>query len=282
MSAACYQGRRPAVRAVNSRVSAAALPLVVEGHGERTIVMIHGWPDTLRLWDGTVAALQDRWRCARFTLPGFDAHGPAGPCPLDQILDRIARTVDEASPGRPVTLLLHDWGCFFGYQYAMRHPSRVERVVGIDIGDAGSRQHRAEMTPRAIAGTLAYQWWLALAWRIGGSLGNRMARWMARRFRAPAPPADVTAAMGYPYAMQWFGVAGGFGRPRAFVPQVPMLYVFGERKPFAFHSSGWAQRIAALPGSRVVGLPTGHWVMTQRPAQFHAALREWLLATEGA
>jgi pimeloyl-ACP methyl ester carboxylesterase len=77
-------------------------------------------------------------------------------------------------------------------------------------------------------------------------------------------------------------VAGGFGRPRAFVPQVPMLYVFGERKPFAFHSSGWAQRIAALPGSRVIGLPTGHWVMTQRPAQFHAALREWLLATEGA
>ena len=35
--------------------------------------MIHGWPDTHRLWDRQVAALQDRYRCVRFALPGFDA-----------------------------------------------------------------------------------------------------------------------------------------------------------------------------------------------------------------
>ena len=38
--------------------------------------MVHGWPDTYRLWDGQVEALKDRYRCVRFTLPGFDAAQP--------------------------------------------------------------------------------------------------------------------------------------------------------------------------------------------------------------
>jgi pimeloyl-ACP methyl ester carboxylesterase len=44
----------------------------VEGDGAESIVMIHGWPDTYRLWDATVEALKRRFRCIRFTLPGFD------------------------------------------------------------------------------------------------------------------------------------------------------------------------------------------------------------------
>ena len=48
----------------------------VEGEGAETIVMVHGWPDTYRLWDSAVAALKDRYRCVRFTLPGFDAAKP--------------------------------------------------------------------------------------------------------------------------------------------------------------------------------------------------------------
>ena len=43
-----------------------------EGQGPRTVVMVHGWPDTYRVWDAQVAALQGQYRCVRFTLPGFD------------------------------------------------------------------------------------------------------------------------------------------------------------------------------------------------------------------
>ena len=46
------------------------------GSGGPLVLMLHGWPDTLALWDGTVAALQDHWRGARLTLPGFEG-GPA-------------------------------------------------------------------------------------------------------------------------------------------------------------------------------------------------------------
>ena len=107
-----------------------------------------------------------------------------------------------------MTLLVHDWGCFYGYQFAMRHPQLIKRVIGVDIGDAGSRRNVAVMSLKQKFMVVGYQLWLALAWKIGGSLGNRMARWMAGQARAPAPAAHIGAQMGYPYAVQWFKVQG--------------------------------------------------------------------------
>lgn len=247
-----------------------------EGQGDEAVVLIHGWPDTLALWDAQVAALAARRRCVRFTLPGFDRSQPPRAFSLDEVVEAIHRIVAAACPGERVTLLLHDWGCLYGYQFALRHPEQVARIVGVDIGDAGSAAHRATLGVKAQAMVLAYQLWLALAWRLGGGLGDRMARRMAGAMRCPTPPEQIAASMGYPYAVQWFGVKGGFRGLRPFVPQVPMLYLYGQRKPFMFHSPAWAEALAARPGSRVVGLPTGHWVMRQRPQEFNAALIDWL------
>src|SRR4051794_5943385 len=118
--------------------------VIVEGEGP-AIVMIHGWPDTHRLWDAQVAALKERFCCVRFTLPGFDPSLPRRAYSLDEVVETISQVVVAACGGERITLLLHDWGCFFGYQFAMRHPQRVARVVGVDIGDAGSRRNLAEL-----------------------------------------------------------------------------------------------------------------------------------------
>jgi pimeloyl-ACP methyl ester carboxylesterase len=254
--------------------------VVIEGSGPKAIVMIHGWPDTHRLWDAQVAALKDRYRCVRFTLPGFDLAQPGRAHSLDEVVGTIRRVVEQACPGERVTLLVHDWGCFFGYQFATRHPQLVERVIGVDIGDAGSRRNLAAMSLRQKLMVVGYQLWLALAWRIGGRVGDGMARWIAGAMRCPAPPHGIGAQMGYPYAVQWFKVKGGFDTPRAFDPAVPMLFFYGERKPFMFHSQAWLDKIAARPGSRVIGLRTGHWVMLQQPAEFNDAVRTWLAETD--
>jgi pimeloyl-ACP methyl ester carboxylesterase len=238
--------------------------------------MVHGWPDTCRLWQGQVEALKPHCRCLRFTLPGFDLSRPSGAWSLEEVVEIMRRIVTQTCPGKRVTLLLHDWGCLYGYQFALRHPQLVERIVGVDIGDAGSRQHRAQLGPKAKSMVLAYQLWLATAWRLGGRLGDRMARWMAGALGCPTDAQAIGAQMGYPYAVQWFGVKGGFGRLPAFRPTMPMLYLYGQRKPFMLHSQAWLEALAAKPGCRVVGLPTGHWVMLQQPEAFNQALLEWL------
>jgi pimeloyl-ACP methyl ester carboxylesterase len=250
--------------------------VIVEGAGVKAIVMVHGWPDTHRLWDAQVEALKERYRCVRFTLPGFNRAGPKRAYSFGELLETMRQVVEQACPGERVTLLLHDWGCFFGYQFAMRHPGLVERIVGVDIGDAGSRENRAELGFRGLFIVLAYQLWLALAWRIGGRLGDGMARSIARAMRCPTDPRTIGAHMGYPYAMRWLGAAGGLPGLKVFKPHCPMLFLYAERKPVMFHSRPWAERLAAQPGCRVVAFPTGHWIMIDQPRAFNDALLAWL------
>ena len=252
--------------------------VVIEGEGPASIVMVHGWPDTHRLWDAQVEALRSRYRCVRFTLPGFEAGHPRRAYSLDELIALLLRVVEKAGGGGPVTLLLHDWGCMFGYQFALRHPQSVSRIIGVDVGDAGSRRNLAELSIKAKAQIVGYQLWLAIAWRIGGRLGDRMARWMARLARAPGAADTIHAQMGYPYYVQWMAARGGYRKARRFKPACPMLFVYGRRKPFMFHSSGWAEDVAAQPGNQVLAFDTGHWVMTERPAEFNRAVEAWLAA----
>lgn len=249
--------------------------ILIDGAGPESIVMIHGWPDTAGLWDLQVATLSTDYRCIRFTLPGVEPGGRRRSYSAEDIVEFIRRVVEQASGGTPVTLMLHDWGCFYGYLFAARYPELVTRIIGVDIGDAGSRRHRRELTLPAKFATIAYQFWLAAAWRIGGRLGDWMARLIARVARAPGDHRRVRAQMGYPYYVQWARWFRG-ERPGRMAPHCPLLFLYGKRKPFHFHSKHWASELAAKPGCRVIGLDTGHWVMVQAPEQFNREVIAWL------
>ena len=256
----------------------------VQGQGAQAIVMVHGWPDTHRLWDATVTHLQSSYRCIRFTWPGFEGAKPRRAHSIDELVALLKRVVEHTCPGEQVILMAHDWGCLFGYQFAMRHPELVSRIVGVDIGDAGSPAHRHVMTLKPMAMVFAYQGWLALAWAmdrtldqwLGTALGDRMTRSMAAKMRCPSDPQHINAGMCYPYFIQWTGAHGGYRRGLPFKPACPMLFIYGRRKPFQFHSQAWVDALNAKPGSRALKFDTGHWVMTARPAQFNQVVADWL------
>ena len=73
------------------------IEVLTEGQGAETIVCIHGWPDTYRLWDRTVQALQGRYRCVRFTLPGFEGPPPQGQKALT-LAELTARLLRSPTP----------------------------------------------------------------------------------------------------------------------------------------------------------------------------------------
>lgn len=257
------------------RVPGLDTDVTVEGTGPEALVFLHGWPDTARLWDAQVAELRHRWRCVRFTLPGFErpsriAYG------FDEVVECIRRVVEHACPGERVTFVMHDWGAVFGWWLAALHPELVARLVFVDLGDGGSRRHRRELGAPAKLATAAYQLWLATAWRIGGRVGDAMSRAFARAVRSPTSPSEIHAGMAYPYAVLWFGVRGGMPKPRPPLPDVPVMFIYGTRKPFMLHSRAWEIEIAAAPGNAVVAIEAGHWLMVQRAAEFNAALAEWL------
>ncbi|QCB45184.1 alpha/beta hydrolase [Hydrogenophaga sp. PAMC20947] len=264
------------------------LDVVIEGQGP-TVVFLHGWPDTLALWDDTVQALHDGYRCVRFSLPGFDLSQPPRPQSVDDMCALIGAVVDAVSPGEPVALVLHDWGCFFGYEYAARHVDRVARVVSADIGDTNSGAYLAALTAKEKRMIAGYQIWLALAWKLGSiwpAMADRMTRYMARRIGCKTEPSQMGWQMNYPYALQWLGSFGGLRGvarvDKVFGPKVPTLFLFGKRKPFMFHSARWLAQLATTPGCAVQGLDAGHWLMRQQPEVFNRAVRQWLDASRVA
>ena len=252
----------------------------IEGTGARTVVMLHGWPDTHRLWDSTVDALKDQYRCVRFTLPGFDLSKLPVALSLREITALIDSIVETVSPNLPVTLLLHDWGCMFGYEFASVHTHRIAAVVAVDIGDHNSGDYLHSLSSKAKLGVFAYQIWLALAWIIGSHistrLADRMTRWMAHTIGCRTPPADMGWPMNYPYAMAWLGQSGGLKGTAPVRPIWPLLYIYGAKKPFMFHSPQWLAQVTQIPGNCVEEFATGHWVMMHQPAEFNASVKAWL------
>ena len=162
----------------------------------------------------------------------------------------------------------------------MRHPLRVARVIALDVGDHNARALHRQWGLREKLAVAGYQIWLALAWKIGGAVGTAMTRVMARALRAPAPAARITYRMNYPYAMRWFGTAGGFAQAAQVCLPMPLLYVYGKRKPFMFHSQAWLDKVAQAPGSAVLALPCGHWLMLDQAETFHAAALQWLAQSD--
>src|SRR5258706_2058281 len=255
--------------------AAAEVDVHIGGEGAETIVMVHGWPDTYRLWNAQVLALKGRYRCLRFTLPGFEAPSSRRAYPLGELIDVLKRLVEQHSPGRKVILMVHDWGCVLGYEFAMRYPQLVSRIVGVDIGDPRSLGRSMSRRDRFLV--FAYQTWLALAWTVGGRLGDWMTRYMARRARCPSDEAFMGSRMNYLYYLVWFGSRESFrGQVQRFRPVCPMLFIYGRRKPFMFHAASWLDELRAQPANQVVEFETGHWVMSAQPERFNQVVANWL------
>jgi pimeloyl-ACP methyl ester carboxylesterase len=263
----------------NGRIEVDGVEIHVEGEGPQTVVMIHGWPDTWRLWDAQVATFKPHFRCVRFTLPGFDIHGPRRAHSLAELIEFFRRVVLAACPDGRAILMVHDWGAVFGYQFAMKHPELVSKIVGVDIGDTVEPAYVQSLKVSAKLAVFLYQSWLAIAWRIGGALGDRMTRKMMRALKVPSDPALAGSCMNYPYYIQWTGTHGSYRHLSPVRPACPMLFIYGRKKPFLFHSPEWAAMLSRDQRNQVVPLDTRHWVMVEQPEAFNAAVLGWLGAS---
>ncbi|MVU83725.1 SDR family oxidoreductase [Nocardia sp. ET3-3] len=130
-----------------------------------TIVLVHGWPDSHRLWDNVIPHLADRFRVASYDSRG---HGRTTD-PQDFRAFRIEEpatdffaVVDAVSPAEPVHVLAHDWGSVTVWD-AVCEPDAELRIAsftsvsGPNLDHAGTwaRRRFARPTPRNLVGPLA-------------------------------------------------------------------------------------------------------------------------------
>jgi len=219
--------------------------------------MIHGWPDDRRLWDAQVEALSPHYRCVRFTFSrGRSARGRT----LDAVAAMFARTAQHVSPDRPVVLMLNDWGCVYGYQFAMRYPELVARIIGVGIGGSSQSSFHSSL-----------DW----AGRIKLAI-YKIRLSMASNTRVEAQ--RLSKHLNCPYALGWFNDHPARRAALPFKLRCPMLYIYGRRRPFQFHTRNFEQAVQAKPGSTVLAFRSGHWVMREQPDAFNDAVLGWLRA----
>lgn len=249
-------------------------PIVDGNEAGETIVFIQGWPDSASLWDDAVAALAPTYRCVRVTLPNFDGRKSVRwGYTTDEMVDALVDLVRDAAKSGRVTLVLHDWGAYWGHPVHHRVPDLVSRVVSVDVAA------HFKPTLRGALGIMAYQSWLFGAFVVGGPVGDWMTRGFARLGHVPdAPHRALTAWMNYPYRNSWADLFSGRAErlTKGYWPTCPLLFVYGEKKPFHFHGKQWVAHVKKV-GGEVVGLPSDHWVMND--PSFVGVLVRWLEKT---
>tara|TARA_R110000823_G_scaffold132777_5_gene261252 strand:- start:55017 stop:55817 length:801 start_codon:yes stop_codon:yes gene_type:complete len=260
---------------MNTTISIDNTEVRIEGNGKHTIVMLHGWPDTRDLWRRQIEFFSERYVCVSFTLPGF-ARGDRRDYSVDDVVERIRKIVDAVSADDRVILLAHDWGCVFGYEYAMRHSGRVEKMIGLDVGDANSQALRDSLSLSQKLMVFTYQSILAMSFFCPRMLGDAINRLMAKALKAGSNRENIHAGMSMPYAMRWFGVNGGMGDLLPVNPTFPFYYAWATHKPMMFHSPEWLAQLAQNPRNRLRAFECGHWIMLDKADELNTSVAQWL------
>jgi len=120
----------------------------VRGNGP-ALVLLHGWGLNLRVWDGLIAALDDRFQFIAVDLPG---HGRSGWLPERSSLEEQAAQVRETVAGITAEYFLLGWS--LGGQIALQLAARQATSSRPAASQAAAPQPTTPRaaTPHAAAG----------------------------------------------------------------------------------------------------------------------------------
>jgi len=103
-----------------------------QGQGP-VIIALHGTADSLHTWDGWVKAIGDHYRIVRMDIPGFGLTGP--PADGHYSRDMFVDFVDKFAAALGINTFIiagNSLGGAIAWNYAVRHPEKVEKMVLID------------------------------------------------------------------------------------------------------------------------------------------------------
>jgi len=104
------------------------------GRGDTTLVMLHGYGESLMAWRAIADRLGQRFRVVAVDLPGFGVSDkPPGPYTLDAMHRRLAAFVARWTDG-PVIVVGHSMGGEIAASLAMSEPRVVAAVLVAPAG----------------------------------------------------------------------------------------------------------------------------------------------------
>lgn len=246
---------------------------------------IHGWPDTAELWHAQLQYFSRTHFCVAVTLPGFANDNEASVNPamgydFPELIALLIIEIDrQARANRRTSVLLvgHDWGAYLAYLIEQKRPDLVDKLITMDIGG-----HFAPSSVGHALFMMSYQLWLIGGFFLGKivpALGDWMTGFMSKTVRAPRGT-DVTHRMNYLYFYIWRAMLFRKNKSSLLLryrPTKPLLYLYGLKKTYHFHSIRWLQMLEETPSAKVVEVEgCDHWLMIQGHAVVNKAINDFI------
>jgi pimeloyl-ACP methyl ester carboxylesterase len=258
--------------------------------GRRTVVLVHGFPDTHAVW----RPVAEHLAAAGVRAVAYDVRGAGrSPAPastagygLDHLVDDLAAVVDEVSPDEPVHLVGHDWGSIQGWE-AVCGDRLAGRISGFTSISGPSLDHVVARR-RPPSPSQAVRSWYIGAFHLPGASVLVRAAMTPDRFRkamaaegaqtddewpAPTLPDDAARGVGLYRA----NMLPRLLRPKPRPATVPVQLIVATRDPALLPSTvEVAERWA--PDLTRVDLDAGHWVIRSRPREVASAIERVLVS----
>jgi pimeloyl-ACP methyl ester carboxylesterase len=109
------------------------------------ILLLHGFPDSLHMWDGVVPHLVAAGhRVVRYDLRGFgESSAPVGRrnYSIDAAVADAAGVIGELGLAGRLTVVGHDWGALHSWCLCLARPELVARHVAMTVGHPVAFRH---------------------------------------------------------------------------------------------------------------------------------------------
>ena len=226
------------------------------------VVLVHGVPDTWRVWRALIGRLR-RDDVVTLSLPGFGCEVPPGfDCSKEAYCDWLLREVDDVDG--PVDLVAHDWGALLALRVASLEPKLIRTwAVGGAPLDPEYEWHKVarlwqtpevgeqvmeKITPETLApGLVAAGVPAEDAAEAARHVDTTMKQSILALYRS-----GVRVGAEWEHGLARVGARG--------------LVLFGADDPYAAPVFG--SRLASRTGARFVTYAEcGHWWQLQRPGE---------------
>ncbi|WP_307845624.1 alpha/beta fold hydrolase [Planomonospora sp. ID67723] len=235
-----------------------------------TVVLVHGYPDDHRIWEGVAAELAGRFHVVAYDVRGAGASDrPRGrePYVLSRLVSDLRAVADAVRPGEPVHLVGHDWGSIQGWEAVCTAPDRFASYTSVSGPSLDHVGHwMREASPLRTLRQVLSSWYIGffrlpllpeLAWRSG--LGGLLLS-LAERHR-PSSRHDAVAGL----ELYRANVRPRLRRPLERRTGVPVQLVIPARDAYVTPEAA-ETALRWAPGARVRRVRARHWLPATHPA----------------
>lgn len=276
-----------AIDSRTARVDGMNLHYLTAGNGPETVVLIHGYAQSSRMWRAlAIPELAKRFTVIAPDLPGFgDSDIPADGLDMKTAAVRIHNLVKALRVTR-ARVVGHDIGLMVAYAYASMYPSEVSKLALMDafipgVGDWLDYYHNPALwhfffngpTPEALVKGRERTYFEHF-WNDFAADGKHSVSEADRVFYAAqyARPGRMRAGFAYFAAFQQ--AAKDLGEMAKTKLAMPVLVIGGAKAGGEFLVR--QTKLVATTVTAVVLPNSGHWLLDEQPRETMDALARFL------